>query len=292
MGERERRGTCRLIVNADDYGKSPEANRAIERAVREGILTSTTVMANMPYYEEIAGLKSACPWVSIGLHVNLTSGRPVLPPETVPSLVDSEGNFLSTNTFVYRVWLGRIAREHMRAEIEAQLERLKKAAGSVSHFDSHHHIHSRSPQVLDAMLQAGKSHGLTRVRTNRRYYIDSTEQNRGELYMKLSHFAESPLAIPVQPLNYLQQRSAATSGFSMPDCILTPVPAIPSKSPIQAVHRWARVLRHAPAGTFELIFHPGGGPQYEGQEELLCHPELRAAVAERDVQLVNYSAVS
>jgi predicted glycoside hydrolase/deacetylase ChbG (UPF0249 family) len=292
MGDSEKWGTCRLIINADDYGKSPEANRAIERALREGILTSTTVMANMPYFEEVAGLKAACSWVSIGLHVNLTSGRPVLPPEAVPSLVDREGNFLSTNTFVYRVWMGKVDREHMLAEIEAQLKRLKETVDCVSHFDSHHHIHSRSPRVLDVMLQVGKSHGLTRIRTNRRYYIDSTGQNRRELSMKLRHFTESPLAVPVQPLNYLQRRSAASSGFSMPDCILTPVPAIPTTSPTQAVRNWSRVVRHAPAGTFELIFHPGGGPQYEGQEELLCHPELRATVADRGVQLVNYSTIS
>jgi predicted glycoside hydrolase/deacetylase ChbG (UPF0249 family) len=281
----------RLIMNGDDYGKSPEANRAIRRALLEGILTSTTVMANMPYYEEAAELRAECPSAGIGLHVNLTSGQPVLPPEKVRSLVDRQGNFLSTNRFVYNVWLGRVKREHMRAEIEAQLERLADTVGTVSHLDSHHHIHSRSPRVLDVMLEVGRSRGVNRIRTNRRFFVDSTTQNRGELQLRLEHFSKSPTGIAVQPLNYLQRKRATSSGFATPDCILTPMPTIPSDAPARAVHMLSRVIRHAPAGIVELIFHPGGGPQYVGQEELLCHSALRSIVADLDVQLVNYSTI-
>lgn len=292
MGERETCRARRLIVNADDYGKSPEANRAIRRTLSEGILTSTTVMANMPHYEEVAELRAACPSASIGLHVNLTSGQPVLPPERVPSLVDRSGSFFSTNVFVYRVWLGKIDREHMRAEIEAQLQRLANIIGCVSHFDSHHHIHSRSPRVLDAMLSVGREHGVSRIRTNRRFFVDSTPQNRRELQLRLKHFSQSPTGIAVQPLNYLQRRRTASSGFATPDSILTPMPAILTRSPAKAIRMWSQAIEHAPAGTFELIFHPGGGPQYEGQEEVLCYPGLRAALIDLDIELVNYSTFS
>jgi predicted glycoside hydrolase/deacetylase ChbG (UPF0249 family) len=83
-----------LIVNADDFSVSAEANRGILHAHHHGIVSSTTVMVNFP--DAAPGLQQAlatAPDLGIGLHLNLTAGRPVSPPESIPSLVPADGAF-------------------------------------------------------------------------------------------------------------------------------------------------------------------------------------------------------
>ena len=82
-----------LIVNADDFGLSPGVSRGILRAHWEGIVTSTTFMVNFPWAAEMAGLLRRAPRLGVGLHLNLTTGAPVLPPAEVPSLVGPDGRF-------------------------------------------------------------------------------------------------------------------------------------------------------------------------------------------------------
>ena len=83
-----------LIVNADDFGRSPGVNRGIIKAYREGIVSSTSVMTNQPYFEEAASLLRDHPSLGAGVHLVFTAWKPVLPPEKIPSLVDEKGFFL------------------------------------------------------------------------------------------------------------------------------------------------------------------------------------------------------
>ena len=69
-----------LIVNADDFGLTPGINRAIIEAHTRGIVTSATLMANMPAFYEAVQLAKVHPALGIGLHFNITQGRPVAAP--------------------------------------------------------------------------------------------------------------------------------------------------------------------------------------------------------------------
>src|SRR5690606_7724277 len=83
-----REGRRVLIVNADDFGLSDGVTAGIVRAWREGVVTSTSAMINMDGApERVAAARRSCPELPIGLHLNITAGRPVLPPEKVPTLV-------------------------------------------------------------------------------------------------------------------------------------------------------------------------------------------------------------
>src|SRR3989442_15160711 len=75
----------RLIVNADDFGRSAGVDRGIIRAHREGIVTSTTFMANAPGAEMAAALARATPTLDVGVHLLLSYARPLTHPATVPS---------------------------------------------------------------------------------------------------------------------------------------------------------------------------------------------------------------
>src|SRR5688572_31067184 len=94
-GSRPRTGACvkRLIVNADDLGRSPGIDRGIVRAHERGIVTSTTLMANAPGAERAAALARECPSLDVGVHLVLTYARPLTDPRRIPSLVEPDGSF-------------------------------------------------------------------------------------------------------------------------------------------------------------------------------------------------------
>ncbi|PYI83222.1 MAG: hopanoid biosynthesis associated protein HpnK, partial [Verrucomicrobia bacterium] len=70
----------RLIVNADDFGRSHSINQAVVRAHREGILTSASLMVNEAAAEEAAALAREHPQLGVGLHLTLVCGSSASPP--------------------------------------------------------------------------------------------------------------------------------------------------------------------------------------------------------------------
>src|SRR5476651_2669702 len=83
----------RLIVNADDFGLSKSVNEAVVRAHRDGILTTASLMVNEPGFDEAVKLAKENPSLGVGLHLTLLCGKSALPPEKIPSLVNSRGEF-------------------------------------------------------------------------------------------------------------------------------------------------------------------------------------------------------
>jgi chitin disaccharide deacetylase len=93
-----------LIINADDFGFTLGITDGIVEAFQEGILTSTSAMINMPNApERIARARSQEPRLPVGLHLNITSGKPLLPPERVPTLIDSAGRFYPMMQLIERL---------------------------------------------------------------------------------------------------------------------------------------------------------------------------------------------
>ncbi len=134
-----------LIVNADDLGICEETNRAIERCHREGIVTSASLMANMPAFAHAVEQTIANnPKLGIGLHLCLSSGRSVRAASELPLLVDQGGVFHRGFVSLYRATAGR-HRESILAQIEsefeAQFRRAVDAGVRLDHVDSHRHVH-------------------------------------------------------------------------------------------------------------------------------------------------------
>ena len=145
----------RLIVNADDLGRTPGINAGIFEAHARGLVTSATLMVGFPSAAEVATALSRAPKLGIGLHVALTGGRPVLPPQAVPSLVDDEGRLPAKPD-----GLVDVDRDEVAAEVAAQFERFCALNGRLpTHLDSHHHSH-RLPVVCDALIGLARRHGL------------------------------------------------------------------------------------------------------------------------------------
>ncbi|NLP11682.1 ChbG/HpnK family deacetylase [bacterium] len=152
-----------LIVNGDDWGLCPQVNLGVIRAHREGILTSTSLLANGAAWEQACQLSRTCPRLSVGLHLNLTWGAPVLPAAEVASLVDPHGCFYSKWIFIRRAFFGAVNVNEMAAEAHAQLQRVQSAGVTLSHLDSHHHIHCL-PTVGRLMAELSAQYGLPVLR--------------------------------------------------------------------------------------------------------------------------------
>lgn len=149
-----------LIVNADDFGVSAEVNRGILHAHHHGIVTSTTVMIN--FHDAAPGLEQAlttAPDLGIGLHFNLTAGRPVSPPESVPSLVTADGTF-----YYISEWSARMTTfedDHVQQEIDAQVRRFIEVTGQPpDHLDAHHHATYLHPVALRAMFATAHQYNI------------------------------------------------------------------------------------------------------------------------------------
>lgn len=143
-----------LIVNADDFGFSHGVNEGILKAHRDGIVTGTTVMVNLPLAVEIVQAVAQNPGLGAGVHLNITFGKPVLPVAEVPSLVNEKGEFLRPE-----VGAERVRPVEAAAEWRAQLELFQSWGIKPTHLDSHHHVHTW-PGLRDIAVQLAKELGI------------------------------------------------------------------------------------------------------------------------------------
>jgi len=140
-----------LVVNADDFGFTPDVNQGILEAHRRGILTATTLMANGAAFEDAVRLAGESPSLDVGCHLVLISGRSLSTgnplPLTVPQLLTA------------------MARRQIRVydELRAQVRRIVDAGIRPTHLDTHKHTHL-APPVLDAVARLGEEFDIPWVR--------------------------------------------------------------------------------------------------------------------------------
>jgi predicted glycoside hydrolase/deacetylase ChbG (UPF0249 family) len=156
-----------LVVNADDLGMCTATNFAIARAFQQGLVTSASLMANMPAFphavRHVIGKNRG---LGMGVHLCLSSGRPALPASEVPLLVDDHGYF--KHGFVGLLWLLRSRRRasaigQIERELTAQVARIRGRGIAIDHLDSHQHVHMIPDIFPLAAALAGKHHAAIRV---------------------------------------------------------------------------------------------------------------------------------
>lgn len=138
----------RLIINADDLGYDPAVSEGIVLAMRSGVVSSATLMVNLPHSEHGATLARG---LSVGLHLNLSRGAP-LAPRFPPAMLRA-GTFDESR-------VGALTADVVAGEAEAQLARAEALLGRPpTHLDVHRHLH-RFPAVLEGLAQVAVRHGL------------------------------------------------------------------------------------------------------------------------------------
>jgi predicted glycoside hydrolase/deacetylase ChbG (UPF0249 family) len=151
----------RLIINADDFGLSRGVNVGIIEAAQSGVVTSTSMIVNLEAFFDAAARARDCHELSVGLHLNLTTGRPVT---AAPSLTQPDtGEFYSLPVLLTRASLGLVSGAEVARECRAQIDRLMEAGFWPTHLDSHRHVHAH-PALWSAVSSAAAARGIPNVR--------------------------------------------------------------------------------------------------------------------------------
>lgn len=236
----------RLILNADDFGLTSGVNRAIVELHRAGVLTSATLMANAPATDEAIEMARENPSLGVGCHVVLVDGEPVLPVPQLPTLADRRGARFhpSLGSFALRVLAGRIRPDEIEAEAAAQIARLQSRGLRLTHVDTHKHTHM-FPTVLRPVLRAARAAGIRAVRNP----FEPSWSIRATTSAGLARRVEVGLLRRLEPAF---RRIVAEEGFVTTDGAIG-VLATGSLDTASI----DSLLRNVPAGTWELVAHPG-----------------------------------
>jgi hopanoid biosynthesis associated protein HpnK len=179
----------RLVVNADDFGRSRSINEAVIRAHREGILTTASLMVNEMGFDEAVKLAKENAKLGVGLHLTLLVGHSALPPGKIPGLVDSRGEF-GNNPFTggMNYFFKSSLREPLRAEIHAQFEKFYSTGLKLDHVNGHLHFHLH-PTVFGILMEDAEQLGIRHLRLTRDCLARSRRMSRGHIFYKISHAA-------------------------------------------------------------------------------------------------------
>jgi len=266
----------RLIVNADDFGRSSSINQAVIRAHREGILTTASLMVNEPAFDEAVALAKENPTLGVGLHVTLMCGHAALPPEKIPGLVNVRGEFSDSPVAAgFRYFFQRELREQLRREIHAQFEKFRATGLPLDHVNGHSHFHLH-PAVFAILMQDAEQLGIRHLRWSRDPFWLNTRLASSHWFYRIAHAVIFGwLAARARPA--LRQRG------------------IRHTSAVFGLLQNARVdeafvlnlMSQLPPGDSELYSHPSLD-EFKHEFDALVSPRVKAEVAAQGVQLIRY----
>jgi predicted glycoside hydrolase/deacetylase ChbG (UPF0249 family) len=258
--------TRRVVVNADDYGRTRGVSSGIRAAHVNGLVSTTTSMINLPGApDDLRQAMRETPHLGLGLHLNLTAGRAILAPERVPSLVDNAGLFFPATQAMLR--LPALDPAQVEAEWQAQLEAFLATGATLDHLDSHHHIAAASPALWETCLRLASQHGCG----VRRPLSSGCRSNS-----LLDDFPEAARRFALSDATEILRRS----GVPCPDAFTTDFYGASATT-----ETLERILRSTQNGWTEIMCHPGSADadllassvyakEREAEAAALCDPRI------------------
>ena len=277
----------RVIINADDLGKSSEVNEAIGHALEDGAITSSTIMANSTTWDQVHKIIERNPQASFGIHLNLTEGcaltsNPILRNAGV---VD-ENNVFTKNVRKLPHYSDKLL-EAIKDEWDAQLDKVINIEGiNVSHIDGHHHIHTFYP-FRYILIELICKYGITKVR-NRYNYPNSRVKG-------LANTAFSALSASDLIFNYFEGRNNSNRLFSSVYSSMENArwrkllsQYVTMTEYFDSYEHFCQVTKtYSPTKncTIELMCHPGH-PLYRSEMEWIYDSVIKNMV--EDISLISY----
>lgn len=281
----------RLIINADDFGLTPGVNRAIVEAHLHGVVTSATLMANATAFPEAVQLAQSVSRLSVGCHIVLLDGSPLLTASQIPSLVDRRDGTRfreGLGGFAWRAIAGGLDPDQIEAEATGQIGKLQSFGIAVSHLDTHKHTHI-FPRVLRPLLRAAKACGVRAMRNPFGPVPLTQFTARPSLWKRWAQ---------VRTLNSLAGKFHAAvkdEGMITPDGTLG---IVATGALDERLFRY--MVEHLPEGTWEFVCHPGyNDPALQSVQtrlresrvrelQLLTSTATRDLLAHNGVELISY----
>jgi predicted glycoside hydrolase/deacetylase ChbG (UPF0249 family) len=293
-----------LIVNADEFGLTEGINEGIIEVHSRGIVTSTTMVANLWAFDHAAKLSRKYPSLAVGVHLNLTHGAPILPPERVHTLVDHNGYFFRRRPFLQRLILGQISMIQVYEEFRAQIDKVIAAGISPSHIDSHESVYMYPDLFFKVVTPIARMYRVPiRLQQERmdRHTFASTRAYRN--YVRSDGFWKNHVmyALARRYRRFLERCAIKTTDHFVSTfyCL--------RRHPQDLYGGLTRDLRDLRPGSTELMVHPGfsdsrletfldGGPVAarwrEEEVRVLTDKDLRGLLEDRRVERINYHALA
>lgn len=288
-----------LIVNADDLGWTEGVNRGIADAHRNGIVTSASLLANGTAFREAVELTKFLPNLGIGVHLNLSDGVPLAPPQSVPSLVNRSGEFEGgPESLLLKMAMRRLMLSEVESEWEAQMRRVRDVGIAPTHLDGHKHVHML-PGLFEVALRLAKKHGIEAIRVSHensklRAALSAGEEQRASVVLK-----QGVQARGLKLLASDAREKAEQAGISTADhfCGIAQTGTLTKEGVM-------RLLQSLPEGTTEMMCHPGYADESlrgtatrlqssrQKEIEILTDPDIRNVVASQAIRLIDYGCVA
>lgn len=158
------------IITADDYGMCEVVNKAIDDCMEAGLVTTTNVIVNMEDLLPASTLRKRFPNASIGMHWNITAGKPILPKEEISTLIDENGEFYKVLVFFERFKKGLINQEHIIKELKAQYKIFYNLCGKADYWNTHQNS-GLDFKTFSIFNKIALELGIDKTRSFRRTYI-------------------------------------------------------------------------------------------------------------------------
>ena len=266
----------RLIVNADDFGRSSEINQAVAQAHDEGILTTASLMVNCSHAAEAVEMARKRPRMGVGLHLVLLCGRSALKPTEIPNLVDSHYHFSDSPLgaglkYFFRPGL----RAEIKKEILAQVQKLQVTGLNCDHLNGHLNIHLH-PSILTTVIKVAKRSGIQGIRLTKDPLTVNLAIAQGNWLYRLSHaLIFAGLCLHARPRIRGEGLKSTQRTFGLLQNA--------------RVHEdyLVRLLSALPRGDTEIYAHPST-KEFRHELDALVSPRARKLIQDRDIELIRY----
>ncbi len=281
----------RIIVNADDFGLAIPVNAAVERAHREGIVTTASLMVAEPAAADAIERARALRTLRVGLHVVLVHGRPAAPPAAIPDLLEPDGTFSKDLAATgVRYFFRPGIRRQIEIEVRAQFARFAAAGLPLDHVNAQCHFHLH-PTVLGIIVRVAREYGRPPIRVPYEPFWPSWRANRDRLGLRLAN------GVLLAPWVALMRARLRLAGIASNDRVY----GLSDVGHMTAA-RLVRYAQQLPDGTTELFVHLATGAwagmaddlrgyELAGELAAVTDPAVAAAFDARGARRIAYESV-
>ena len=279
-----------VVINADDLCQDRGTTDAILKCYKEGIVTSTTAFVN--FQDSIELLKEVheqYPDFPIGIHLNMTFGKPVLPPEEIPTMVNKNGEFWNEDQILTHI--ADIDYEEVKKEIRAQVELFLSSGVPLDHLDYHNHILALYTPFHQIVREIAVEKNVpirnpVPVSTYRKIKVssgggDSAAIAKLIVYGMLHPFKSIPMMKKVGVDAFIEQeRITKECGIKTPDWFIDTFYENADEE------TFLSIVDQLPNGVSEIMCHPGSS---ENEIRILTNPEIKTKIADKGISLTDFS---